>query len=440
MLSASYLFYSFFGLQFTAILAALTIAGWGCTQVVGRAQPRGLAAKLASGAGILAHLGVLVWFKLYGFFALSVQAALEAIGLQVAWEITQVAVPVGVSFIVFRGIGALVDVYRNDAEPPSMADYALFMAFFPYLAAGPVVRLSELVPQFTAQSNPARVRSAEGLLLVASGLIKKLLVADYVARVAVDEVFAAPGLYGSADALAAMYGYAVQIYCDFSGYTDMAIGIALLLGISLPQNFDMPYAATSLQQFWRRWHMTLSRFLRDYLYIPLGGNRRGSTRQRFNLMATMLLGGLWHGAGLNFLVWGGMHGLGLVIESAVRARRSGRERRGGVAGAFLGWLLTFNFVVIAWVFFRADSVSNALEVIGRVFTGWSMPATVSPVVWVLILLVVALQFAPSSLRAGGRGAFWSLKPWVQGVLLAGVLFAVAALTPEGPTAFIYAGF
>jgi len=439
MLAASYAFYALFGAEFALILLAATLFGWLCARLVAALGPGTAGAKWVVALGVAAHVGVLVWFKMIGFFALAADAVLAAFSVQTEWSIVQVAIPVGVSFLIFRGISAIVDVYRGDSEPPSLLNYALFLAFFPYIAAGPVVRLREVVPQLMVRIDPSRVRATEGFMLIAGGLVKKMLVADYLARTVVDDVFATPELFGSADVLAGIYGYSAQIYCDFSGYTDMAIGIALLLGISLPQNFDGPYAARTLQSFWRKWHMTLSRFLRDYLYIPLGGNRKGTARQQVNLMTTMVLGGLWHGAGFTFLIWGAMHGAGLVAENVARRLSSLRGGR-RILPAPVTWFLTFNFVTLAWIFFRADSVSVALSVIARTASAWSSPSTVPVAVWAIIGLVIALQFVPALVRQRIRDTFWSLRPVVQGAVLAAVLFSVAALSPEGPTAFIYAGF
>lgn len=438
VLLASYVFYAFFDPWFLVLFLAATGIGWLCTREIAARGPGTAAARLVMGLGVAAHVAVLIWFKLFGFFSASAQTLLTTLGVDATWTVLQVVIPVGISFLMFRGIAAIVDVYRGDAEAPELLDYALFMAFFPYVAAGPIVRLAEVVPQWAARCEPSRLAATQGFLLIAGGLVKKMLVADYLARVAVDEVFAAPHLFGSADVLAGVYAYAAQIYCDFSGYTDMAIGIALLLGITLPLNFDSPYAARSLQTFWRSWHMTLSRFLRDYVYIPLGGNRRGTFRTYLNLILTMVIGGLWHGAGLTFIIWGLLHGVGLVVERAAKGWSAMRERV--AIPAPLAWFLTFQFVCVAWVFFRADSVGTALAVLGRSFTAWDVPATLPAAVWVLVAAVVAVQFVPPTVRESLRDTFWALRPVAQAAALALVLFVVSALSPEGPAAFIYAGF
>ena len=228
--------------------------------------------------------------------------------------------PIGISFFTFQAISYVVDVYRGETKAASLGDVAILQAFFPHLVAGPIVRANELLPQLRTPRDPRAVLAGPGLFLIAGGLIKKTVVADELARNVVDPVFNDPAAHSGPEVMLAIYGFAAQIYCDFSGYTDMAIGVALLLGFQLPQNFNRPYLALSLQDFWRRWHMTLSRWLRDYLYIPLGGNRDGERRTYRNLMLTMLLGGLWHGASLTFVHLGRDPRHGALTSSAGRAR------------------------------------------------------------------------------------------------------------------------
>ena len=225
-----------------------------------------------------------------------------------------IILPVGISFYTFMAMSYVIDTYRGDFVPTTLEKFAVYLSFFPHLVAGPIVRPGELIPQLDTPRDPRRVDTSRAFYLIATGLFKKVVIANYLASNIVDQVFGAPGQHSSLEILIAIYAYAVQIYADFSGYTDIAIGIALLLGFSFPRNFDSPYAATSLQDFWRRWHMTLSRWLRDYVYIPLGGNRKGTLITYRNLMLTMLIGGLWHGAGWTFVVWGGIHGTGMALE------------------------------------------------------------------------------------------------------------------------------
>ena len=284
------------------------------------------------------NLAVLGYFKYYDFFVTSSDNLLSLVGLDMPLEVKSIVLPVGISFYTFMAISYVVDAYRGDFEPTTLEKFAVYLSFFPHLVAGPIVRPAELIPQLETPRNPRRVDTSRAFYLIATGLFKKVVIANYLASSIVDEVFAAPGQHSSLEILIAVYAYAVQIYADFSGYTDIAIGIALLLGFSFPQNFDSPYAATSLQDFWRRWHMTLSRWLRDYVYIPLGGNRgRRPILTYRNLLLTMLIGGLWHGAAWTFVVWGALHGAaprgGAALARAPRQRPSDRRRRGALARA-----------------------------------------------------------------------------------------------------------
>src|SRR6187200_195958 len=285
----------------------------------------------AMAIGIAAVIGPLLFFKYYGFFAVNVTNAATTLHATLAPPLIQVALPVGVSFYTFMAISYVVDVYRREFPVASWIDTSLYLSFFPHLVAGPIVRPGELIPQLDVPRDPRRVDTSRAFYLIATGLFKKVVIANYLASHIVDQVFGAPGQHSSLEILIGIYAYAVQIYADFSGYTDIAIGLALLLGFKFPQNFDSPYAAVSLQDFWRRWHMTLSRWLRDYVYIPLGGNRRGTVLTYRNLMLTMLIGGLWHGAAWTFVVWGGLHGTALAWE------RWRRDRRGPVVRTETSW-------------------------------------------------------------------------------------------------------
>jgi D-alanyl-lipoteichoic acid acyltransferase DltB (MBOAT superfamily) len=346
--------------------------------------------------------------------------------------LVQLALPVGVSFFTFQAISYVVDVKRGLVEPGGTLDVAVYLSFFPHLVAGPIVRAREFLPQLARPRDPQRVAVGAGIGLIALGLIKKVVIADFLARTVVDPVFAVPRAYDGLNTLVAAYGYTAQIYCDFSGYTDMAIGLALLMGYVFPQNFRSPYRATGLRDFWRRWHMTLSRFLRDFLYIPLGGNRRGKLVMYRNLMITMLLGGLWHGAAWTFVLWGAMHGVGLVGEHLF----SGRLR----LPAWLRWLMTFNFVVVGWVLFRSRSVSAAGTFLSRLAVPG--PATLlSPAILIALLVVVGLQLAPPQPVQALQGLVDRARPALLGVGLAVVIvFVGATVSSQGVPPFIYFRF
>ena len=339
-------------------------------------------------AADLATLGV---FKYYGFFATEINATLDKAGLGLPIPLADIVLPVGISFITFQAISYVVDVYRRAIEPATTFDLGLYLSFFPHLVAGPIVRAKEFIPQLQSPRDPRKVAVGAGVALILIGLVKKVAIADYLAREIVDPVFGVPQAYSAPDAILASYAYAVQIFCDFSGYTDIAIGLALLMGFVFPQNFDRPYRAASFGEFWQRWHMTLSRFLRDFLYIPLGGNRGGKLKTVRNLMITMLLGGLWHGAAWGFILWGGIHGTALVVEHQFR----GKIR----LPKWLAWFLVFHIVVLAWIPFRAPDLDLAGAFYGR-FLDWG-PATLwtAPIV-IVTFLVIGLQLLPS--EADGR--------------------------------------
>ena len=277
------------------------------------------------------NLGLLGYFKYYDFFVTSTNNLFALVGIDVPLEARSILLPVGISFFTFMAISYVVDVYRGDFEPVGLGTFAAYLSFFPHLVAGPIVRPGELIPQFQSPRDPRYVDTSRAFFLIGTGLFMKVVIANHLAANIVDEVFGAPNQHSSLEVLVGIYAYSVQIYADFFGYTNIAIGIALLLGFTFPQNFDAPYSATSITDFWRRWHMTLSRWLRDYLYIPLGGNRGGTLLTYRNLMLTMLIGGLWHGAGWTFVVWGGIHGTALVVErwwrEPARLRRAAVDAR-----------------------------------------------------------------------------------------------------------------
>jgi D-alanyl-lipoteichoic acid acyltransferase DltB (MBOAT superfamily) len=381
--------------------------------------------------GIAGDLALLGYAKYAGFFSNEIDAALDRIGLGAPLPVIVLAATVGVSFYTFQGISYLVDLWRGDlARPAPTLDFLVYQAFFPHLFAGPIVRARELIPQFATPRDPAQVPYSRATTLILGGLAKKLVVADTLGKLAVDPVFAAPGTHPAYEVLFAIYAYAAQIYCDFSGYTDIAIGLALLLGFRFPVNFDRPYASASLREFWRRWHISLSSWLRDYLYIPLGGGQRHPRR---NLFLTMLLGGLWHGASWPFVAWGGLHGAALAVE-----RRTGPAR-----WPWLGRLITFHFVALCWVFFRAPGFSDAFAVLGRLghWTGHGT-GVVAPMLIVLVLAGTAIQLVPSGvLTRPVRALLAAMSPVTQGVTLALAFVALMAIVPNlGVPAFIYYQF
>src|SRR3954452_2704502 len=343
---ASYVFYGYASWRFCLLLGAVTLGNQAAALLLGRTDDEHRR-KWIVGVAVALDLGVLAIFKYYGFFVQNVEAALHPSGLNLPFPLLTIALPVGVSFFTFQAISYVVDVKRRLVEPAKTIDVAIYLSFFPHLVAGPIVRAREFLPQLAEPRDPNHVAVGSGLALIGLGLVKKVVIADYLARTVVDPAFAVPEAYAAPDLWLAGYAYAAQIYCDFSGYTDLAIGLALLMGYVFPQNFRSPYRATGFRDFWRRWHMTLSRFLRDFVYIPLGGNRHGRLATYRNLFITMVLGGLWHGAAWTFVLWGAFHGGGLVAEHAL----GGRIRAPG----WLRWLVTLNLVVFGWILFRSQS-------------------------------------------------------------------------------------
>ncbi len=434
ILVASYVFYGWVDPRWVLLLVASSVINTFAAQVIAR-SPSAVTRKRALTGAIVFDLGLLCVFKYFGFFVSSMDDALDGIGLGSPLPLVQIVLPIGISFFTFQAISYVVDVYREDTRAASLGDVAILQAFFPHLVAGPIVRAEELLPQLRTPRDPRDVLAGPGLLLIAGGLVKKTVVADELARRIVDPVFTDPSAHSGAEVLLAVYGFAAQIYCDFSGYTDMAIGLALLLGFVLPQNFDRPYMATSLRQFWHRWHMTLSRWLRDYLYVPLGGNRDGPRRTYRNLMLTMLLGGLWHGAAWTFVIWGGIHGTALAAERQLR-ERLGAPRLPG----WLAWLVTFHVVCLAWVFFRSPDLGIAFEVLGGVFSSGPSPLVTLPVLF-LTVVAIAVQAIPPGWWRQAESWLVARPAMGQGVALGLLVVAAdAAVGEQGVAPFIYYQF
>jgi alginate O-acetyltransferase complex protein AlgI len=431
MLAASFLFYAAADPMFCIILAGMILGNQGAATLIHRSEdPR--RRKLVVVVAVAADLATLGVFKYYGFFATEINSLLDTAGLGLPIPLADIVLPVGISFITFQAISYTVDVYRRLIEPATTFDVGLYLSFFPHLVAGPIVRAREFIPQLQSPRDPKKVAVGAGVALIVIGLVKKVAIADYLAREIVDPVFGVPQAYSAPDAILATYAYAVQIFCDFSGYTDIAIGLALLMGFVFPQNFDRPYRAASFGEFWQRWHMTLSRFLRDFLYIPLGGNRKGKLKTVRNLMITMLLGGLWHGAAWGFILWGAIHGIALVVEHQFR----GKVR----LPKPLAWFLVFNIVCLAWIPFRAPDLNLASAYYARLLD-WG-PATLwtAPIV-IITFLVIGLQLLPSRPMDALRVRFEGLHPVALGASMACVILLVAAtVSSQGVPPFIYFSF
>ncbi|HEY6889632.1 MAG TPA: MBOAT family protein [Solirubrobacter sp.] len=429
---ASYVFYACANPRFCLLLAGITLLNQAGAKLIHRTEDE-RARKWIVGVTVTLDLLVLAVFKYYGFFTQSIADALNTFGLGMPLPLLTIALPVGVSFFTFQAISYTVDVKRRLVEPASTIDVALYLSFFPHLVAGPIVRAREFLPQLQEPRDPRKVAVGSGLALIGLGLVKKVVIADYLARTIVDPVFAVPESYGAPDVWMAAYAYTAQIYCDFSGYTDIAIGLALLLGYVFPQNFMSPYRSLGFRDFWRRWHMTLSRFLRDFLYIPLGGNRKGKYKTYRNLFLTMLLGGLWHGAAFTFVLWGAFHGAGLCLEHAFAERWE-------KVWKWLRWLITFHLVVFGWILFRAQSLDQAGTFISRLFAPGSATLWSAPVI-LGVVVVIGLQLLPSRGVENFQIRLERLQPVVIAVGLAILILYVGATVPsQGVAPFIYFRF
>ncbi len=443
ILGASYLFYGFWDWRFVFLIIGSTIVNqWLAVWI----EPPGYRLrKPVMVVAVAFNLSLLGLFKYYGFFIDSLNTALRRLGLGTRLPVLEIIVPVGISFFTFQAITYVVDTYKGKIKPASLLDFAVYLAFFPHLVAGPIVRAAEFIPQLRRPQAVDRQQASRAAWLIGLGLFKKVVIASNVATAIVDPVFALPGQHSAPETLLAIYGYAVQIYADFSGYTDMAIGIALLLGITFPQNFDRPYTAVSIQDFWRRWHMTLSRWLRDYLYIPLGGSRHGEAKRYRNLIITMALGGLWHGASVTFIAWGLFHGVGQAVERWIGTRRGSPDAPDTPPPTmwqrWLGRLLTFQFVCVGWVLFRSDSFTTAVQILRQSVTGWGQ---LGPLVTRNLVLVIAgalaMQYFPVGLSRRIQAAFAEPPLVVQGAIMGVAIALIFALGPKGVAPFIYYQF
>jgi D-alanyl-lipoteichoic acid acyltransferase DltB (MBOAT superfamily) len=439
LLIASYVFYSWWDWRFAFLLLECSLANW----MLGMAldgMPDGRRRKAILIAGLALNLGVLGFFKYWGFFLSSLNDALLAVGFERDIKVMAVLLPVGVSFFTFQGISYVVDVYRRDMRATTSAlDFLLLVAFFPHLVAGPLVRASELLPQLAKPVDPSDLRAGKAFLLIALGLFKKVVIAHYLAVELVNPVFESPSDYGSIDLLFGAYGYAVQIYCDFSAYSDIAIGVALLFGYAFPRNFDQPYRARTLRDFWHRWHISLSSWLRDYLYIPLGGSRGGEARTQRNLFLTMLFGGLWHGAAWNFVLWGALHGGGLCAERWAR-RRLGSREPGRLALAAQG-LACFHFVCLTWIFFNAESFAVAWEYLAAFAANFTAPVKLVTGFSLLLLAIGFIgQLVPPDLVERAETSLARIPLPAQAALLAVAVVVVSAFSPGALAPFIYFRF
>ena len=442
LLLASYVFYAHWDWRFLPLIFASSTIDFLLGSSIGHEQDARLR-KLLLTITVVVNLGVLAFFKYANFGVESLTAALTALGYHPPALALNIALPIGISFFTFESMSYVIDVYRRHIEPhESYLEYLTFVAFFPHLVAGPIVRPRDLLPQFANPATFSEAAGAEGLFLIAVGLLKKVAIGDYLALNLVERVFGAPLGYSSLEVYAGVVGYALQIYCDFSGYTDIAIGSALLLGVRFPKNFDAPYTAVDIVDFWRRWHISLSTWLRDYLYISLGGNRKGRIRTYVNLILTMLLGGLWHGANWTFVAWGALHGVALAATRAFHEWRATQSRRllPAQLARPLGVFFTFHLVCVGWVLFRSETFRKAELVFQKLGEGTTHHGNLDARVLGVLVLGLGSHFLPERWYSRAKTGFCRLPAVAQAALLFGVLVLLKTVASADAVPFVYFQF
>jgi D-alanyl-lipoteichoic acid acyltransferase DltB (MBOAT superfamily) len=453
----SLFFYYKSGGLFLFLLIFVTLIDFSCGLLIHHSKTRFWRRSILL-ISIISNLGILAYFKYTGFFVQTINDILgtefvvrDFLGafsnqyLGTNFDISKIILPVGISFFTFQSLSYTFDMYRRKLEPVrNILDFGFYVSFFPQLVAGPIVRASEFIPQLYKNFTLSKREFSHGIFLISKGLIKKIIISDFIAVNFIDRIFDLPTAYSGFENLMAVYGYGLQIYCDFSGYTDIAIGLGLILGFRLPFNFNSPYKATSIADFWKRWHISLSRWLKDYLYIPLGGNRKGKFRTIINLMITMLLGGLWHGADLRFIIWGGLHGIGLAINKIwTYIFREKTQKRWIVRAVSV--FFTFQFVSFCWIFFRAQDM-HSVGLILRQITHDFLPASFSNLmpaysgVFSLMAAGYLIHFLPEKFKESYRGLFIKIPLTAQMVIVLLIAFLLYQMRTTEIMPFIYFRF
>ncbi|MFM1942302.1 MAG: hypothetical protein RI897_1284 [Verrucomicrobiota bacterium] len=442
LLSASYLFYMSWNPAYILLILLISTTDFLVGHCLAKTESQTSKRRLVA-TSLIINLGVLAFFKYATFAYENLRACLSLGGISIPPANIHVTLPVGISFFTFQSLSYVLDIYRGKLSPcRHWRDYLLYVAFFPQLVAGPIVRASEFLPQLLTRVRGSLRDIETGLAYIALGAVKKLVISDQISQ-HVDVVFATPSSYDAFSLLQGLLGYAIQIYCDFSGYTDIAIGCARTMGYRFNENFRMPYSSVNITEFWRRWHISLSSWLRDYLYISLGGNRRGRNRTYFNLMITMLLGGLWHGASWNFVIWGGIHGSALAIHKLFMEYRN-KPDRPQEANAWYrtipSRILTLIVVLMGWVFFRAQTLPDAVAYLQKIAL-WNQDGTrfFSPYIWPALLAVVLVHLIARK-DVNWAESLVDRPAWIRCTAYAGLLTLIVCLGATDAAPFIYFQF
>jgi len=442
LLIVSYFFYSVWDLRFLLILFIVSLINF----IFGLLIQKNILnqKKFLLSLSIIFNILILIVFKYYDFFRVSTESLIEKIGLHATFPLLEIILPLGLSFYIFRVISYNADVYSGKITATfSLLDFLIYVAFFPQLLAGPIARAGDFLPQLKNGGAKTIENLYPNLTLIILGLFKKLVISSYLVLNLTDNVFAVPENHSSLTILLAILAYTLVIYFDFSGYSDLSIGFAGLLGFKSPNNFDSPYLAQNLIDFWRRWHISFSSWLRDYVYIPLGGNRKGNTRKYLNLMAIMLIAGLWHGAALHFIFWGFLYGIGLVISHYYKDKQtigSNSQRLAGRINKFFSWIFTFIFVSFCWIFFRSGSIRDAFTLIKNLFVS----SIISEPIQIYVILSIILGFFIFIFEKQIIRYFsdfqkkLSLSGWILIIIF--IIIIILKLSPETMPPFIYFSF
>ncbi len=407
-----YFYYKSSGIFFL-LLTATSLLDWTLSKLIPELQHK-WQRKACVWLSVICSLGILGYFKYANFFLWNWNTMVEG-----NFQPLDIILPVGISFYTFQSISYIVDVYKGRVAPTeTWLEYVFFLSFFPALVAGPIVRADYFIPQIRENRRASVDETFAGLWLIIIGVIKKALIADYISQYN-DLIFMSPTGYSGFESLMGVIGYTMQIYCDFSGYSDMAIGLALIMGFRLTPNFNFPYKSTNVTEFWRRWHISLSTWLRDYIYIPLGGNRKGTARTYLNNFLTMLIGGLWHGAAWKFVFWGALHGAGLAVHKACKGWLDRLPRNGWITA--LSWTVTMIFVSLLWVFFRAESWTDSWLIIRNIFTNFQ-PECILPFfetrwLWVVMMVVIITAHALPEGTWDRVGVWYVRSPWAMKLIV-----------------------